>query len=96
MKKSLIILLVMMLILSFSVPLSSTVVFADDDDYIEIWNVDDLYNVRTDMSANYKLMCDIDMSEAVAEGGQYNYSGKGWCPHRQHFPFSTCSFASTV
>ena len=29
---------------------------------IEINNVDDLYNVRNNMSGNYKLMCDIDMT----------------------------------
>lgn len=80
-KRLLIMLLIVTLVMTFSFNLSSTVVFADDsEDYIEIWDVDDLYMVRSDMSANYKLMRDIDMSEVVAEGGRYNYSGLGWEP----------------
>ena len=46
----------------------------------EIYTVDDLYNVRYDMSANYKLMNDIDLSEDTAEGGDYDFMGNGWNP----------------
>ena len=72
----LIVMLAMMMSLAFS--LSCVTAFADD--VIEIDDIDDLYNVRNNMSGNYKLMCDIDMTDAVATGGKYNYSGKGWEP----------------
>ena len=78
MKKSLGFILVLTMIMSLAFSLSCMTTFADD--VIEINNVDDLYNVRNNMSGNYKLMCDIDMSEEVATGGKYNYSGKGWEP----------------
>lgn len=53
---------------------------ADDEDYIEIYTVADLYAVRNDLSANYRLMNDIDLTEATAPGGDYDYMGNGWDP----------------
>lgn len=47
---------------------------------IEIRTVDDLYNVNNNLSGNYILMNDIDLSEATAEGGKYDYLGNGWRP----------------
>lgn len=41
----------------------------------EIWNIKDLYNVRNDLSGNYILMADIDMTEDVANGGDYCFLG---------------------
>ena len=47
----------------------------------EIWNIKDLYNVRNDLSGNYILMADIDMTEDVANGGDYCFLGtNGWNP----------------
>ena len=77
-KKAISLLLSLAMIFSMSFSLAGIPVFADN--VIEIRNIDDLYNVRNNMSGNYKLMCDIDMTDAVATGGKYNYQGKGWEP----------------
>ena len=63
------------LFLSFAMLLSITAgfdfsVFADD--YTEIWTADDLYLINTNLSGNYRLMTDIDLSES-------SYS-KNWEP----------------
>ncbi len=48
--------------------------------YVGVYAVEDLYFVRNDLTANYILMNDIDLSEATAEGGDWNYGGRGWNP----------------
>ena len=48
--------------------------------YNEIWTIEDLYNIRNDLTGNYILMNDIDLTEATAEGGDYDYLGTGWKP----------------
>ena len=63
------------LFLSFAMLLSITAgldfsVFADD--YTEIWTADDLYLINTNLSGNYRLMTDIDLSQS-------SYS-KNWEP----------------
>ena len=75
-KKSL--LLIMLLTITIVIAFSFSCVIASADSVIEIRTVDDLYNVRNNMAGNYKLMCDLDVSDVVAEGGKYNYQGKGW------------------
>lgn len=50
------------------------------DDYIEIWNIEDLDNINSAMDKKYKLMADIDMTVDTAEGGAYNNNGWGWKP----------------
>lgn len=50
------------------------------DDYIEIWNIEDLYMVRYNMDANYRLMADIDMTVDAAADGEFSYGGRGWEP----------------
>ncbi|MBQ9545165.1 MAG: bacterial Ig-like domain-containing protein, partial [Clostridia bacterium] len=50
------------------------------EDWNEIYTVDDLYNVRYDLAANYKLMNDIDLTDDTAEGGDYDFMGNGWNP----------------
>lgn len=50
------------------------------EDFIPIYTVDDLYDINYNLSGNYKLMCDIDLSEALSETGDYNFGGKGWKP----------------
>lgn len=47
---------------------------------IEIRTVEDLYNIRNDLTANYILMNDIDLTEATAEGGAWDFMGNGWNP----------------
>lgn len=49
------------------------------DGYVGIYNIDDLYNIRNNPSANYILMSDIDMTEATGLGGD-NDCGSGWDP----------------
>ena len=46
----------------------------------EISTVEDLYMINFDLADNYKLMNDIDLSEATAEGGDWDYVGNGWEP----------------
>lgn len=64
------ILSVLMVISAFSV--LGTTALADENAK-EIWNIDDLYNIRNDMNADYILMTDIDMTEYVANDGDYCY-----------------------
>ena len=45
--------------------------------YIPIYDIEDLYAIRNDLSGNYILMNDIDLSEATSEGGDYD-CGTGW------------------
>lgn len=46
---------------------------------IEIRTIEDLYSIRNNLSGNYILMNDIDLTEATAQGGDWD-SGKGWTP----------------
>lgn len=50
------------------------------EEYIGIYDIADLYGIRNDLTANYILMNDIDMSEDTAEGGDWNLTGHGWTP----------------
>lgn len=50
------------------------------DDYIEIWNIEDLDNINLAMDKKYKLMADIDMTIDTAKDGAYNNNGWGWKP----------------
>ena len=52
----------------------------NEDGYIEVRTIQDLYNVRLDLTANYILMNDIDLTAATAKGGDYDYGGRGWNP----------------
>ena len=79
-KKIVCLFLMMVLAIPISFGLSGVTAYADEGDYIKINNVDDLYKVRNDLSSNYKLMKDIDLTEAISEGGAYNYGGIGWEP----------------
>ena len=76
MKKILTLLLTLVLIVS-CVPMT---VGAEEEDFIPVYTVEDLYSIRNNLSANYKLMNDIDLTEATAPGGDYDYLGNGWNP----------------
>lgn len=52
----------------------------NDDGYIEIDSIEDLYLINQDLTANYILTADIDMTEATAEGGDWDFGGRGWNP----------------
>ena len=46
----------------------------------KIYTVLDLWCVRNDLTANYILMNDIDLTDATKEGGDYDFLGNGWKP----------------
>ena len=84
MNRILSIFLVILLFLS-AVPLNvsasdGTHILTVPDDYIGVYTIEDLYCVRYNLSASYILMNDIDLSEATAEGGDWNFNGRGWNP----------------
>lgn len=48
--------------------------------YTAVWSVEDLYNVRHNLSGNYLLMNDIDLTEATSIDGIYDFNDNGWNP----------------
>ena len=46
----------------------------------EISTVEDLYMINFDLAGNYKLINDIDLSEATAKDGDWDFGGRGWEP----------------
>lgn len=76
--------LILVIIMSFGC--FSSVSFAEGTDteteieYIEVYDVEDLYCVRNDLTANYILMNDIDLTEATAAGGDWDFNSCGWDP----------------
>ena len=48
--------------------------------YTPIYTFEDLYAVRNNLSGNYILMNDIDMTELTAPGGDWDINGTGWEP----------------
>ena len=84
------ILSVLMAISAFSV--LGTTALADENAK-EIWNIDDLYNIRNDMNADYILMTDIDMTDDLADGGNYNFKNEyGWNPIGSEDIYSNTAF----
>ena len=57
----------------------SVTAFAQTE-WIEIYTADDLRAVEKNLSGNYKLMNDIDLSQVTATGGKYDFNGNGWEP----------------
>ena len=72
--------LIIVMISACVVVSSAATTTATEEEWIEIRTIEDLYNVRNDLSANYILMNDIDLTEATAPGGAYDYQGYGWNP----------------
>ncbi|MCR5836955.1 MAG: bacterial Ig-like domain-containing protein [Lachnospiraceae bacterium] len=62
---------------------------------IEIRTVEDLYAINGNMSGNYKLMNDIDLSEATAAGGDLDYLGNGWNPIGGGASYGSGAFTGT-
>ena len=95
MKKTISILLSLIMILS-TLPLTAVQSCASDeipDGYKAIYTIEDLYCIRYDMTSNYILMNDIDMSEATAEGGDWDYDGRGWDPIGSNGKYSATEFS---
>ena len=90
------ILSVLMVISAFSVLGTKALAYENTENTIEIWSINDLYNVRDDMSANYILMTDIDMTEYVANDGDYCYlCTNGWNPIGSNGKYSNTAFMGT-
>ena len=83
-KKPIALLLALLLIFGMVAVAPMTAAAIDDDpepvSFQEISTVEDLYMINFDLAGNYKLMNDIDLSEATAEGGDWDFSGRGWEP----------------
>ena len=81
MKKSIISFLSMFLIIVLGYThISALEVEDSSDEFIPIYRIEDLYNIRNDLNANYKLMNDIDLSKATELGGDWDFEGRGWNP----------------
>lgn len=52
----------------------------ETEDVIEVRTPEDFNNIRNNLSGNYKLMNDIDLSESTSAGGEFNTDGFGWTP----------------
>ena len=64
----------------------------ETEDYIEIRTIEDLYAINTNMGGYYRLMNDIDMTEATAPGGDWDSGGMGWRPIGLDGSFNTTVF----
>lgn len=64
----------------------------EEDPYL-ISTPEHLYSIRNDMSANYILMNDIDLTAATAEGGDWDYGGRGWNPIGSNNKYSNGAFS---
>ena len=51
-----------------------------EEDVIEVRTPEDFNNIRNNLSGNYKLMNDIDLSESTGAGGVFDTDGLGWTP----------------
>lgn len=60
---------------------SQSVLAADNvpEGYIPVYTISDLYGIRNNLSGNYILMNDIDLTEATQSGGSLD-TGHGWTP----------------
>lgn len=83
-KRWMAVLLMFSMIATLCVPISGKAQDASletvPEGYIGIYDIADLYGIRNDLTANYILMKDIDMSVDTAEGGDWNLTGHGWTP----------------
>jgi len=50
------------------------------DGYNAIYTIEDLYCISFDLDKNYILMNDLDLSTATANGGDWDFDGRGWDP----------------
>ncbi len=69
-------LIMSVLLLLYMVPFTVSA----DSDVIEIYTAEQLRAVDDNLSGNYKLMNDIDLSTYTAMGGKYDYNSNGWEP----------------
>lgn len=71
---------------------NSFTVKVNEKAFVPIYTIADLYNIRDDLTANYILMNDIDLTEATAKGGDWDYDGRGWNPIGSDDVYSNSAF----
>ena len=71
--------------------------FAEEEETapIEVRTIEDLYNIRNDLTADYILMNDIDLTAATAKGGDWDFMGNGWNPIGSKDVYSNDQFSGT-
>ncbi|MEE0958132.1 MAG: hypothetical protein UH734_08680, partial [Ruminococcus sp.] len=85
MKKTVSLLLSVLMVLSLF-PMAAVSVNAEETappeevEFTEVYTVEDLYMINYALDGNYKLMNDIDLSEDTAQGGDWDFGGRGWEP----------------
>ena len=94
MKKRLLALLLSLALIFSCIP--DVVHAEEDDDYIEISTAKQLYQIRSNMEGKYKLVNDIDLTEATAEGGIYDFNGCGWNPIGSNNTYSNTPFTGVL
>ena len=78
MKKWLSIAVSLLILCQLIVPM--VIVAEGTEDFIPIRTIEELYNIRNNLTANYRLMNDIDLTDATAKGGAWDFNGNGWNP----------------
>ena len=89
MKKVLSVVMAVMLLLSIVPVTSFAAKTAVPEGYTGVYTIEDLYCIRYGLDKNYILMNDIDLTEATAEGGDWD-NGCGWAPigENETIPFT--------
>ena len=72
--------LLVLSMIAVGLPISISAQTVNSDGYIEVYTVEDLYSIRNDLTAKYILKNNIDLTEATATGGAYDFMGNGWNP----------------
>ena len=78
-----------------SIPFTATAATTNEDGYVEIRTIEELYNIRDNLTANYILMNDIDLTEATAQGGEWDFMGNGWNPIGSNDIYGNVTFSGT-
>lgn len=73
-------LLIVMCLLTVNAPITGFALETYDEVSIPVRTIEELYNIRDDLTAKYVLMNDIDLTSATAKGGDWDFKGRGWNP----------------
>ena len=73
-------LLIVMCLLTVNAPITGFALETYDEVSIPVRTIEELYNIRDDLTAKYVLMNDIDLTSATAKGGDWDFAGRGWNP----------------
>ena len=87
--------LTLSLLLAFQAMAPLPITAEETEDYIPVRTIEDLYNIRNNMSGNYRLMNDIDLTEATAKGGDWDFMGNGWNPIGSNDVYGNEAFTGT-